>query len=133
MKTGSYRLTISFVNLNGCFSHSIKTALMVWPGKSLASCPNYGSMSLSLLRWPFNIRTTTVAVLSQPSASPNFHNTLISSAFRGLAAGLHQAIEVHDAGSESEFRDLAQLMKTGGFHSFRIVPVSTQRHTHTEP
>jgi transcriptional regulator with GAF, ATPase, and Fis domain len=72
----------------------------------------------------------TVAVLSQPAASPNFHNTLISSAFRGLAAGLHQAIEVHDAGSESKFRDLAQLMKTGGFHSFRIVPVSTQRHTH---
>jgi formate hydrogenlyase transcriptional activator len=71
-----------------------------------------------------------VAVLSQPAEHPNFHHALISSAFRGLATGLHRAIEVHDAASEMEFRDLAQVMKTSGFHSFRIVPVSTQRHTH---
>ena len=44
--------------------------------------------------------------------------------------GSQQTIEVRDAASESTFRDLAQLMKTSGFHSFRIVPVGTQRHTH---
>jgi formate hydrogenlyase transcriptional activator len=72
----------------------------------------------------------TVALLSQSGESRNLLGTPISSAFLALAIDLRQSIEVHDAAIESKFRDLAQSMKMNGIQSFRIVPVSTQRHTH---
>jgi formate hydrogenlyase transcriptional activator len=72
----------------------------------------------------------TVAVLSQSGDSRDLLEIPISSTSFGLAIGLRQSIEVPDVESESQSRDLAQLMKTSGFHSFRIVPVRTQRHAH---
>jgi len=53
----------------------------------------------------------TVAVLSPPGESRRLRDTPISPAFLGPALGLRQSIEVHDAASESRFRDLAQSMK----------------------
>jgi formate hydrogenlyase transcriptional activator len=72
----------------------------------------------------------TVAVLSQSGEAPSLREIPISAASLGSAINEPHAIEVHDAARESRFPDLSQSMKASGFHSFRIVPVSTVRYVH---
>jgi len=77
-----------------------------------------------------NPERETVTLLSQSGECETLCKAPISAAFLRLEAGLQPTVEVHDTARESEFSEFAKLMKTSGFHSFRIVPVSTQRHTH---
>ena len=75
----------------------------------------------------FNPDQRNAAVVSKSGDAPSFHEIPVPAALE-ITVNQPHAIEVHDASSESRFSDLAQLMKAGGFHSFRIVPVSTQKY-----
>jgi formate hydrogenlyase transcriptional activator len=47
----------------------------------------------------------------------------------GLVLNQGQAIEIQDVEREAKFGDLVNRAKTGGFRSFRIVPLTTDRQT----
>ena len=47
----------------------------------------------------------------------------------GLVLQHGQAIEVQDVETESGFRDLVDRARSGGFRSFRVVPLTTERQT----
>jgi formate hydrogenlyase transcriptional activator len=47
----------------------------------------------------------------------------------GLVLNAGQAIEVQDIETETKFGDLVDRAKTGGFRSFRVVPLTTDRQT----
>jgi hypothetical protein len=72
----------------------------------------------------YNPDKKNAAVLSKSGDAPNFREIPIPASLEMTAVPC--AIEVHDAASETRFPDLAQTMKASGFHSFRIVTVSTQ-------
>ena len=58
-----------------------------------------------------------------PPEIPVIENSL------GLLVNRGQAIEVEDVESENNFPDLVMAVKSGGFRSFRLVPLTTDRRT----
>jgi len=75
----------------------------------------------------FNPDQKNAAVVSKSGDAPSLHEIPVP-AFLEMTVNQPRAIEVQDATGENRFADLAELMKASGFHSFRIVPVGTQKY-----